>query len=222
MEESTHAGAQHFCRLIGEMPGDSLVLVVGYGQGHEAAYIRASLQVTVVGIDIRPPQGIPAGGFRPIVADAQSLPFQDESFEYVFSHHVIEHIPNRQIALSEMKRVLRHGGHLYIGVPNRRRILGYVGSYGATFKQRIWWNLKDYADRLRGQFVNEMGAHAGFSQHELEELLRKSGFSTIRWLTQEYLWFKYGHRWPRWALRVVTSPAVIQFAAPSLYVLCEK
>ena len=226
LKVSTHAGAHHFCQ-IARMPGLGQKygpgLVVGYGQGHEASFLKQCLRVTIIGVDLYPPAcDFCDQDFAPVLANALNLPFREETFEFVFCHHVIEHVADPRTILIEIKRVLRPGGWLYIGTPNRHRIVGYIGSYKVTFRQKILWNLRDYADRLRGQFTNEMGAHAGFSQQELEDLLRKSGFSTIHWLTKEYLWFKYGHRWPRWVLRVVTSPAVIQFAAPSLYVLCEK
>lgn len=47
-------------------------------------------------------------GFR--VADAEALPYQDDSFDVVASALVINFIPNRARALAEMRRVGRPGG----------------------------------------------------------------------------------------------------------------
>ena len=47
-------------------------------------------------------------------ADLFALPFPGESFDVVFSQAVFCHIPDHDRALSEMKRVLRPGGHLAI------------------------------------------------------------------------------------------------------------
>ena len=42
--------------------------------------------------------------------DIFALPFEDESFDVVFSQTVLYHIPNPEKALAEIKRVLRRGG----------------------------------------------------------------------------------------------------------------
>ncbi len=45
------------------------------------------------------------------------LPFEDNSIDLVFSYHTLEHIPDYLFALSEIHRVLRHGGHFLVGLP---------------------------------------------------------------------------------------------------------
>jgi SAM-dependent methyltransferase len=53
---------------------------------------------------------------RPIIiADAEQLPFRDKSFDYVICAHIIEHIPNVEIALKEIMRVAKAG---YIETPS--------------------------------------------------------------------------------------------------------
>lgn len=52
----------------------------------------------------------------------QALPFTDASFDIVIFNHVLEHVgdrPAQRQALSEIKRILRPGGTLYLGVPNK-------------------------------------------------------------------------------------------------------
>lgn len=46
-----------------------------------------------------------------------SLPFEDSSVDVVFSHHTLEHVENYLFALSEIHRVLKHGGRFYVGLP---------------------------------------------------------------------------------------------------------
>lgn len=49
-----------------------------------------------------------------VQADGGRLPFADESFDVVFSHSVIEHLPSAPGYLDECRRVLRRGGVLYL------------------------------------------------------------------------------------------------------------
>jgi SAM-dependent methyltransferase len=52
--------------------------------------------------------GLPVHFF---VADAQSVPFPDSSFDVVMARHMLYHVPDIDRALAEAARVLRPGGH---------------------------------------------------------------------------------------------------------------
>jgi arsenite methyltransferase len=47
-------------------------------------------------------------------AEAERLPFADESFDVVISNGVIDLIPDKEAVFSELHRVLRPGGRLQI------------------------------------------------------------------------------------------------------------
>lgn len=47
------------------------------------------------------------------VADAQDLPFDNDWFDGVIANHMLYHVPDRTLALGELRRVLRAGGRLY-------------------------------------------------------------------------------------------------------------
>ncbi len=49
-------------------------------------------------------------------ADVLSLPYQDQSFDVVMAAHVLEHLPDPQLALAEMVRVLKPGGMVFLCV----------------------------------------------------------------------------------------------------------
>lgn len=42
--------------------------------------------------------------------DMTDIKFKDNTFDYIFANHVLEHIPNDQIAMNELFRVLKRGG----------------------------------------------------------------------------------------------------------------
>ncbi len=51
--------------------------------------------------------------------DVRALPYPDDSFDIVTSAHVLEHLPDPQIALREMVRVLKPGGLVALALTRR-------------------------------------------------------------------------------------------------------
>jgi SAM-dependent methyltransferase len=123
--------------------------------------------------------------------------------------------------LRELGRILRPGGLIYVGTPNRHRLVGYLGSFDATPMQKLRWNLGEYRARLTNRFRNEFGAHAGFSEKELHRLLA-ANFTDIRFLTDEYLRFKYSRRLPEPILDAACSRGLRDVAAPSVYAIARR
>jgi SAM-dependent methyltransferase len=52
-----------------------------------------------------------------VKADLRKLPFDDESYDFVFASHVLEHVDDDRRAVSEVARVLRPGGIAILPVP---------------------------------------------------------------------------------------------------------
>jgi SAM-dependent methyltransferase len=49
----------------------------------------------------------------------ETLPFPNDSFDFILSHEVIEHVHDDRMAIEEMVRALRTGGRLVLFCPNR-------------------------------------------------------------------------------------------------------
>jgi SAM-dependent methyltransferase len=60
--------------------------------------------------------------------------FCSDTFEYVRSNHSFEHVPNPSEVLSEIYRILKPGGNLYIGIPN-------IDSIPYRIFGKYWWYL---------------------------------------------------------------------------------
>jgi SAM-dependent methyltransferase len=76
-------------------------------------------------------------------ADAESLPFPDQSFDLVLGHAVLHHLPNLRRAFAEFHRVLRPGGRIvFAGEPSRvgDRIAS-VPKRGANAFAPVWRRL---------------------------------------------------------------------------------
>jgi ubiquinone/menaquinone biosynthesis C-methylase UbiE len=51
-----------------------------------------------------------------VLHDAESLPFDDDTFHVVYSNGVIHHTPNTKSVVQEIRRVLKPGGHAIVMV----------------------------------------------------------------------------------------------------------
>jgi ubiquinone/menaquinone biosynthesis C-methylase UbiE len=163
------------------------------------------------------------------VADAERLPYDDESFDIVIGHAVLHHIPDLDRAFAEILRVLKPGGRfVFAGEPTRH------GDYVARRLSRFtWWaatrvtRLPQLAAWRRPQQELDESSRAAaleavvdihtFVPDELEAMAASAGAVEVRVATSELLasWFgwpvrtfecavppgKLGLRWATFALK---------------------
>jgi len=191
------------------------LLVVGCGSGLEAAILAQQLPAEVSGIDLKNEFDAEAAKIATLqTGDATALAFAGETFDFIFSYHALEHIENPEKALKEMHRVLKPGGGFWIGTPNRSRMLGYIGGKKTSFTEKIQWNILDWKQRIKGEFRNELGAHAGFTSAELRELLA-SVFSKVDERTTEYFLSIYENK--KAIIKGIEASRLSRFIYPSVY-----
>ena len=84
------------------------------------------------------------------VADAESLPFADGSFDSVYSWGVLHHSPDTARAIDEVWRVLRAGGAAKIMIYHKHSLVGYMlWLRYAVLTGKPWRSLYDiYANHL--------------------------------------------------------------------------
>jgi len=106
------------------------VLEVGCGQGCMAS-LWAERGANLTAVDLNPDaiaatrerfaqQGLP-GDIRQV--DARQLPFEDATFDYVYSWGVLHHSPNLGRSVGELMRVLKPGGQFGVMLYNRHSVL---------------------------------------------------------------------------------------------------
>jgi ubiquinone/menaquinone biosynthesis C-methylase UbiE len=156
------------------------VLEVGVGLGTDfVQFARAG--ANAVGIDLTDAavalvdkrvrlEGLPV---KVLSADAESLPFDDRSFDLVYSWGVLHHTPNTERAIAEVHRVLKDGGEARIMLYSRRSwvALGAWLRYGLA-RRKPWRNFT----AVLAAHVESPGTKA-YTSSELEKLF--SGFSTV-------------------------------------------
>jgi ubiquinone/menaquinone biosynthesis C-methylase UbiE len=162
---------------------------------------RLAATATALGLD----------GVTTVSTEAEELPFDDESFDLVFGHAVLHHIPDLDRAFAEFRRVLRPGGMIaFAGEPSR------YGDRLAALPKRTgilvapaWRRLTGARRRAVAEaeqsvghaLESEVDVHA-FAPADLRSLLARTGFEQRRVGGEELLANAWG-----WGLRTVESSA---------------
>jgi ubiquinone/menaquinone biosynthesis C-methylase UbiE len=137
-------------------------------------------------------------------ADAEDLPFADESFDLVFGHAVLHHIPNLERAFGEFARVLAPGGTLlFAGEPSR------YGDHLARVPKRVAGAIAPLWRRALGARAAGDGYECGsdhalegvvdvhaFAPSQLTRVARRAGLGEVRIGGEELLanWFGWTNR----------------------------
>ena len=159
-------------------------------------------------------------GFHLSNQDLSALGLRSSAFSLIYCYHVLEHVEDHQQTLAELSRVLIPGGVLFIGFPNKKRWLAYVGtSQKATVMDKILWNLNDLKFKMQHRFENRFGAHAGFSQKEFTSDASKF-FSKIVAVREPYLITKYPKI--KRLIEIITKIGLGEVLFPSNYFICIK
>jgi ubiquinone/menaquinone biosynthesis C-methylase UbiE len=143
--------------------------------------------------------------------EAERLPFPDQSFDLVFGHAVLHHIPDLGLALAEFRRVLRPGGTvLFCGEPSRYgdRMAALPKRGGAALSP-LWRRLvragarrSQRETRRNGrELESEVDVHA-FKPADLRRAMERAGFEQPRVRGEELVANAYG-----WLLRSLEMSA---------------
>jgi ubiquinone/menaquinone biosynthesis C-methylase UbiE len=147
---------------------------------------------------------------RTETADAERLPFADESFDLVLGHAVLHHIPDLERAFAEFERVLAPGGTiLFAGEPSLYGDrLAAVPKRAASTIAPLWRRAIGAAavrstdgGAPDAALEGVVDVHA-FAPAELSRLARSAGFEKVRVSGEELL-----ANWFGWANRTLESTA---------------
>lgn len=109
-------------------------------------------------IDYVPADIDPSKFAEAVRADITFIPFADDEFDHVICIHVLEHILDDRLAIRELYRVTKPGGHAIIAIPTYGDTtyddssLDYAGrarEYGTGNHLRM--NGLDFVDKLSGE-----------------------------------------------------------------------
>ena len=155
-------------------------------------------------------------------ADAESLPFASASFDLVFGHAVLHHLPDLRRAFAEFHRVLRPGGRIvFAGEPSRiGDRLATIPKRGASLLAPAWRMLLraspasapkngDGEDADDHALESSVDIHA-FAPGDLSDLARRAGFLGVHVRGEELLanWFGWVNR----GLETTAEPTDVPYA----------
>ncbi len=149
------------------------VLDVGCGEGRHVHAAALENVAAVVGLDlersnltaaredyeeyIAPESDVPVSFLS---GDALRLPFADGAFDVVCCTEVLEHLPDYESALDELRRVCAPGGTLAVSVPR-------------AGPERVCWALSDEYHEVEGGHVRI------FDREELRTAIERRGFERV-------------------------------------------
>ncbi len=142
-EERVNAVLPHLHGRLLDIGAGPNTLVQRYGNG--------------IGVDV-----VDWGGGVMVVEDTSHLPFESESFDTITFIACLNHIPYREAALREARRLIRPDGRLIITMINP-----LLGDFGHA----IWWYSED--KKRGGMKAGEVG---GMWTSEIVQLCQAAGF----------------------------------------------
>ena len=217
-------------KAIGTLPGGGFdrALEIGAGTGYFTLNLmRAGVIRSAVASDISP------GMLRTLAAsadelglavetvacDAASLPFADASFDLVFGHAVLHHLPDLEGAFREFRRVLRPGGVVaFCGEPSRYGDrISTVPKRGALAVAPLWRALVGASSRNgnggtpgeEDRLEQIVDVHA-FTPADLSGFAGAAGFEDVRVGGEELAASLFG--WANRTLEATAEPSDVPWA----------
>ena len=153
-------------------------------------------------------------------ADAESLPYADDTFDLVIGHAVLHHIPDLEQGMREVLRVLKPGGRfVFAGEPTQK------GDFVARRLSRLTWHAARAVTSLPGldgrwakpkEELDESSRAAAleavvdlhtFDPDRLAALCMRVGAIDVRTVTDELTASWFG--WPVRTLEAAVKPGVL-------------
>ncbi|MCX6792745.1 MAG: class I SAM-dependent methyltransferase [Candidatus Falkowbacteria bacterium] len=139
--KSTILYDEHIIRyqFVAPLTAGKQVLDIACGSGYGAAFLANNGAKSVLGMDIdeaaiaEDKKNYSQENLEFRVGDATKIDLTTESFDVVTSFETIEHLPEIEAYLAEIKRAVKHDGLVFISTPNK-----------TIFKQTNPWHLKEF------------------------------------------------------------------------------
>lgn len=113
----------------------------------------------------------------------ENIPYKDDTFDFVYSGEVIEHIYNPDYMLEECWRVLKTGGHLVLSTPNLQT--WYNRFFFLFGIQPLFYETSTKSAQVGGGILRKfkqetpVGHIRVFNRTSITDLLKQEGFELV-------------------------------------------
>jgi len=196
-------------QIESHIPKKSKFLDVGCGAGYSLMRACEDLNCSAEGIDADPGSHGVGRFVKDLVNNvpikqgfAEDLPFADDSFDVVYSSHVLEHVNDEVKALDEMRRVLEKNGVLIIGMPtSNMAILNYISQILFTTHIKIYELLRNL-----------------FSENPIKNLIKIFRINSHSYPRANSIWYDIIHyRIKAWKKTISKRFEIIKVIQPCWY-----
>ncbi len=176
------AGQQRRFEMIRAAGGELIkgrILEDGCGVGEYLAHLQPLAQ-QAVGLDFEfeHAQAARSKASEVICSACEQLPFEDNYFDVVLSHEVLEHVDDDRQAIREVLRVLKPGGRLILFVPNRAYPFETHGIY---WKGEYRFGNKLFVNYLPRKWRDKLAPHVRvYTKSDLDRLFEGQNVSYIQ------------------------------------------
>jgi SAM-dependent methyltransferase len=133
---------------LSDLVKNKKVVDIGCGYGRNRTLVE-SLGGTWIGVEPF------EGGAHTVVANAENLPFEDNTFDVAIMDAVLEHIPHVSLAFTEVARVLKPGG-LFVGYSAFMECFHEISYSHLSFKAL------EYYAQINGMKLEKISGGGGF------------------------------------------------------------
>jgi SAM-dependent methyltransferase len=165
------------CSIYQELPLERPILDLGCGEGI-FAYILFDEKIDT-GIDPNPRELKRAseyGGYSELIeCFGNKIPKPDGSYNTVFSNSVLEHIPDVDSVMEEVRRILPIGGVFYFTVPSNN-----FDHYSVVNGVLTSLGMKSLAKKFRESYDRFWKHYHFYELNKWEDLIRSHGFEVTQ------------------------------------------
>jgi len=169
---------------LAKLPADAKILELGSGPAYLwtncSSRIPAGWDITLSDLS----SGMVDAAWRNLVVtgrnfkfkeiDAQSIPFEDETFDAVIANFMLYHVPDRPKAITKIKRVLKPGGRLFAATVGDHHLQEMMEVLRKVHVSKTWesyanpFTLESGLEQLKPFFPNVTLSHYEDNLHVTE------------------------------------------------------
>ena len=192
------SGQERRLRMIEAAAGEHLkgrILENGCGVGVYLERLSQNSQIAV-GLEFDLQRAQEAHINSPLILNAagENLPLPDESFDFMLSHEVLEHVQDDRRCVEEMVRVLAPSGRMAVFVPNR----GYpFETHGVYWRGEYHFGNIPLVNYLPRRYRDRLAPHVRV--YNKKDLKRLFSDLPVRIVEQQIIFGAYDNiiaRWP--------------------------